>query len=207
MTKNNRRPPGRPKTEHADEPMNHIILQTALQLFLNQGYQKVSIDDIASACGVTKATVYYYYASKSVLFTEAMLAMMHRIRGRIFSLLKADKPLKEKLFDVAEAHLKATTSFDLEGFIRETKTSLSEKQTQQMKEAEEELYRTIGEAIHKAIEAHEIKEVDPTFAAHAYVALLNVGHYRRNDGNRLFSTNKKAARQIVDFFWDGLKHS
>lgn len=207
MPRQSRRPPGRPKTAQSNKPTNHLILQTALQLFLNEGYQKVSVDDISKACGITKATVYYYYESKSVLFTEAMLAMMDRIRMQISSMLKADKPLKERLYDVAEGHLKATTSFDLDGFMRETKTTLSSEQTKKMKEAEEKMYEAIGEALQEAKTDGLINDVPTVFAAHSYVAMLNVGHYQLKDGSRLFASPSEAARQIVDFYWSGLTHS
>ncbi len=206
MNNSSRRPPGRPKTTPSDRRTDQQILHTAIRLFLNKGYQKVSVDDISKACGVTKATVYYYYNSKSVLFTEAMMAMMDRVRAQTASMLKADKPLKERLYDVAEGHLKATTSFDMEGFIRETKTNLSSEQTKKMKEAEERMYEAIAEALQQAMDDGLIQETSAIFAAHAYVAVLNVGHYQLKDGSHLFDSPEEAARHIVNFYWNGLTH-
>lgn len=44
------------------------ILTAALSLFVNKGFVATKIDDIAKKAGVSKGTVYLYYASKEVLF-------------------------------------------------------------------------------------------------------------------------------------------
>ncbi|TCP29729.1 TetR family transcriptional regulator [Scopulibacillus darangshiensis] len=197
------RPPGRPRNNESNEPTHLRILQIAKALFLEHGFQKVSIDDIAMASGVTKATVYYYYETKALLFTKSMIAMMERIRGRMLQLLGRDKPLYERLLDVAEAHLKATTSIDLDGFMRETKTSLSPQQVQYIRETEEKMYGEIENALRTAMANGEMKTINPTFAAHSYISLLRVGNYRHSDGTAIFPSDHEAACQIVDLFLKG----
>lgn len=199
------RAPGRPPAHATDVPKDQLILATATRLFIDHGYQKVSVDDISKASGVTKATVYYYFESKAVLFTEAMVLMMNRIRGEIISILKKDTPLKERLYDVTSAHLKATTAFDMEGFMREIKTLLDPEQIQKIKAAEDGLYETIGETITAEINEGKVKELNPLFAAQVLVSMMKIGHYKQKDGTRLFATPEEAATQIVDFYWDGLK--
>lgn len=199
----NHRPLGRPRTSERRQPTSEIILKEATRLFLDHGFQKVSIDDIAKKCDVTKATVYYYYDSKADLFTETMMAMMQRIRKRILVLLQADKPLYHRLLDVAEAHLKATTALDLDSFMRETKSSLSSEQIKKMMEAEEKMYEALEETFHNGVQQGEIKAINAKFAAHAYLAALKVGNYKQSDGSSLFLSEDEAAEQIVNFFWNG----
>jgi AcrR family transcriptional regulator len=40
------------------------ILETALDLFIERGYEKTSLREIAERVGVTKAALYYHFASK-----------------------------------------------------------------------------------------------------------------------------------------------
>src|SRR5919109_3930238 len=44
------------------------ILQVALQLFTEQGYDKTSLREIAERLGVTKAALYYHFKSKEDIF-------------------------------------------------------------------------------------------------------------------------------------------
>jgi TetR/AcrR family transcriptional regulator, mexJK operon transcriptional repressor len=61
-----RRRPGRPTLS------NEQLLDTALDLFLANGFERTGIDAIASAAGMAKRTVYARYADKTALFKAAL---------------------------------------------------------------------------------------------------------------------------------------
>src|SRR5262245_28968785 len=61
-----RRRPGRPTLS------NEQLLDTALDLFLEQGFERTSIDAITSAAGMAKRTVYLRYGDKESLFRAAL---------------------------------------------------------------------------------------------------------------------------------------
>jgi len=44
------------------------ILYTALNLFFEKGYARTSLDDIASACGITRGAIYWHFKDKADLF-------------------------------------------------------------------------------------------------------------------------------------------
>lgn len=46
------------------------ILRTSIELFKEFGYKKVTIDQICTACGISKTTFYYYYKSKESLIAD-----------------------------------------------------------------------------------------------------------------------------------------
>ncbi|HET7578417.1 MAG TPA: TetR/AcrR family transcriptional regulator [Bacillales bacterium] len=204
MKSQHRRPPGRPRANEQSQSTRDLILKTAVQLFLDRGYPMVSIDDVAGASGVTKATVYYYFSSKAELFTETMIQMMDRINERIQAILSEKKPLRERLLKVTEAHLKATFHIDLDGFMQGTKETLSPIQIEKMREAEERMHKGIEQTFKDAIEQGEIPEVNPVFTAHAYLSLLQVGNYRDKHNTPIFPTVRETAQHIVQFFWSGL---
>lgn len=49
-----------------------LILDTALNLFVQNGYLDTKIIDIANAAGIGKGTVYEYFSSKEALFAELL---------------------------------------------------------------------------------------------------------------------------------------
>lgn len=61
-----RRGPGRPTLS------NEELLDTALDLFLEKGFERTSIDAITSAAGMAKRTVYARYGDKTSLFKAAL---------------------------------------------------------------------------------------------------------------------------------------
>src|ERR1700733_2663467 len=58
-----------PEVRHdADSPKRQAVIEAAGELFIAQGYGAVSMDAIARAAGVSKATLYAHFASKDALF-------------------------------------------------------------------------------------------------------------------------------------------
>jgi TetR/AcrR family transcriptional repressor of mexJK operon len=52
----------------SESPKRQLVLDAATSLFMAQGYGAVSMDAIARAAGVSKATLYAYFSSKDRLF-------------------------------------------------------------------------------------------------------------------------------------------
>lgn len=205
LTGKKKRSLGRPRSNDLKQPTSELIIEAATRLFLTDGYQKVAVDDIAETANVTKATVYYYYDSKAELFTETMVQLMGRIKGKIRSSLVAEASLYERFLMITKAHLQATVHFDLEGFMRETKNALSEGQIKRIQYAEENIFQIIEQTFIEALATNEIsKKINPKFAAHTYIALLKIGNYRDSENKAIFPTAEETAEQIINFFWKGL---
>ena len=62
------RPRGRPRSETAQT----AILSAAIALLLDQGLHAMSMDDVAERAGVSKATIYRWWASKELLALDAL---------------------------------------------------------------------------------------------------------------------------------------
>jgi AcrR family transcriptional regulator len=62
------RPRGRPRSETAQT----AILSAAIALLLDQGLHTMSMDDVAERAGVSKATIYRWWASKELLALDAL---------------------------------------------------------------------------------------------------------------------------------------
>jgi AcrR family transcriptional regulator len=51
---------------------NAAIIAAAVQIFLKKGFESASMDEIASAAGVSKRTVYQHFANKEQLFQKIL---------------------------------------------------------------------------------------------------------------------------------------
>ncbi|RDW14967.1 TetR/AcrR family transcriptional regulator [Oceanobacillus chungangensis] len=198
------RPLGRPRKEQDGKSTKDIILKIATGMFLEKGYPLVSMDDVAQKCDVTKATVYYYYKTKADLFTDAMVQLMIRIRQRIVDNLSTNASLETQLFQIAKAHLQATVDIDINSFMKEAKTSLTEDQLQLMKEAEDNMYGALEQAIKKAMDKGEIPQSNPRLGAFMFVSILTAGNKIDITYKDTFSSLDDLVTQIMNLFWNGL---
>lgn len=83
--------------------MEETILNKASELFLNQGFKSVTMDDIATELGISKKTIYQYYASKLELIEKTMLF----INSKIFNELNCQMTNQsDSITEMLEAHRK-----------------------------------------------------------------------------------------------------
>ncbi len=68
------RPPGRPRSTKVHE----AILQSALQLLSESGYERMSIEAVAAHAGVGKTTIYRRWNSKEELVVDALASVKPR---------------------------------------------------------------------------------------------------------------------------------
>ena len=54
------------------EARRQAILEAALHMFAEHGFEAARLDDVAARAGVAKGTLYLYFASKEALF-EALI--------------------------------------------------------------------------------------------------------------------------------------
>lgn len=64
-----------------ENPKRNAIMMAAAKLFLERGYEPVTMDGIAEEADVSKRTVYSYFQSKVELFTSIMVAHCNSMGG------------------------------------------------------------------------------------------------------------------------------
>ncbi|MES0824896.1 TetR/AcrR family transcriptional regulator [Ruegeria sp. SCP11] len=73
------------------------VLQGAREVFMADGFEGASVDDIARAAGVSKATLYSYFPDKRLLFMEVAHTECSRMAQDIVSMVDDTKPAREVL--------------------------------------------------------------------------------------------------------------
>ncbi|WP_072396270.1 TetR/AcrR family transcriptional regulator [Hyphomicrobium sp. CS1GBMeth3] len=117
-----RKPAARPKPSRAPKPgrtskkqpgtRKEAILDAALSVFAEEGYQAARVDDVARRAGVAKGTLYLYFDDKETLFEEVVRGAISPVLERI-SLLAAAPYLSieqvlDALFSVFEKEILET---------------------------------------------------------------------------------------------------
>lgn len=74
-----------------------MILEAAGQLFLEYGYKKTTLDDIADKLGIQKGGIYYYYKGKEELFLAVLKRKHMDYAERTVNLVEAQDNFKDKL--------------------------------------------------------------------------------------------------------------
>ncbi|WP_055105267.1 TetR/AcrR family transcriptional regulator [Paenibacillus ihumii] len=199
----NKKPLGRPPVQQEGLPTSQHILMTASTLFMEKGFESVTMNMVAEHSGVTKASVYYYYPTKNELFVACMVAVLVNVKQRIEALLARPGSFRERLELIAQNYLRVP-QVHMDGMAEKVKHHLNEEQHERLNKHENALYKALEKGFADAAERGEIYCEKPLVAAHLYVSMLKVGERRYSNNEALFESNEEAAATIVAFVWRGL---
>jgi len=191
---------------HSNRDGRQKILAVAEELFIDQGYNAVSIRDIAERCEVTHAALYYHFPSKMALFAEVLEQHARRVNDRMQVAYLEEGTYREKvtrmLLEYANMIKNQRPPFHLlhlhiEGMDRKTK----------MEYIRHLIYATIlpiENLLNEANLAGELKSVPDGYSAAALlVGMVNAQmQYAHACGPGVIRTEH--VKFIVDLFWDGL---
>ncbi len=73
------------------------VVRGAREVFMADGFEGASVDDIARAARVSKATLYSYFPDKRLLFMEVAQTECSRMAENVVSMVDDSKPVREVL--------------------------------------------------------------------------------------------------------------
>lgn len=141
----------------------HALIEEAIRAFGREGYHGASLDRIASACGIRKQTLLYYFPTKEALLGACLDAAAERITREIAVALEG----KDAYWDRAEAVIHAV--FDLAEqwpefpmFVREASRLGPEAFDRLTGDLDALRHRAVA-FLQEGMDAGEIRKQDPTF--------------------------------------------
>jgi len=98
-----------PTRSRTPAPGARRIESAARRLFASRGYSGTSMAEIATAAGVSKATVFHHYRSKRALYEALIGDAFAGFREQVMPLLDTGRDLQASLRDFAAAHVDRLT--------------------------------------------------------------------------------------------------
>ncbi len=146
------------------------ILREARRLFAERGYAAVSMQQIADAAAVNKATLYHHVRDKEELFLAVMTEEIDRSRAELAAVLDEGAPLREQLRAVA-AHVAAAHRPDVGRLMGDLRHHVTADRRRELFAACAPPWRVLAPAIERAIAAGEARPVDPELTARLFFAM------------------------------------
>lgn len=118
--------------------MKEQIIDKSCELFLNFGFKSVTMDEIASAMGVSKKTIYKYFSNKTSLVSSVTNSMFEKISCGISQVCELNMNPIDEIFSIKKLvmeHLKdekSSPQYQLQKYYPKLFTSLKQKQFQLM---------------------------------------------------------------------------
>lgn len=162
--------PGRPK----DLSKGVAILEAAKKLFVEQGFEGVSMDQIATEAGVSKLTVYSHYGDKESLFCAAIASKCEeQVSADLFA-VDPSRPLRERLTGIGRAFFALCMSGDAMAVHRVVTAQTTAPQLGRLfwEAGPRRIQLALEELLHREVEAGRLDIPDVHRACSQFCCLL-----------------------------------
>lgn len=155
------------------EEKRQSLVDAALEVFREVGFDQASMAQIAARSGASKATLYSYFASKEEMFAEVLCRQAAQQISESFGQLRLDVPLRDSLIAFGKHFLPAMLNPEILAIRR---LAIQEGERSDLGKAFYELgpkrgWTLLKEFIAAAMVSGSIRECDPGVAAFHLKAL------------------------------------
>jgi AcrR family transcriptional regulator len=179
------------------------VLSEARKLFSTHGYTAVSMQQIADAAGINKATLYHHFRDKEDLFVAVMAEEFGQLAIGMSGVMAEEASVRDQLRRAAEFVFRSSQS-DFGRLLLDLRQNVSIARRDAFMAECPLPWQEIRTAIARAIETGEVRPVDPDLAARLFfVAIISqlwlpaFGAERRELDDRLAET-------LVGILLDGI---
>jgi TetR/AcrR family transcriptional repressor of mexJK operon len=189
-------------TEDRSARKRRVVVDAATTLFLQHGYLGTSVDQIAAFAGVSKPTVYRFFADKEQLFTAIVMETLDRAGGPFLaelSRLAETGQLADDLRDLARRYLATVTQpavLQMRRLVIGASHQLPALASAYYERAPEQTLRMLADCFRRLADRGLLRAPDPDQAA-AHFAFLVLGRALDKSlfcGDQPFTTEELAAQ-------------
>lgn len=127
--------------EYKEEARRRII-KAATQVFMEKGYHKTKMDDIALKLGVSKGAIYQYFRSKEQLFFDVVDFFIQVRKDEVVSIILSEDPMRvasPEFIGIKIERARQTKSFGLDLFLEAARNdTLREKMAEALQKSYDE---------------------------------------------------------------------
>jgi AcrR family transcriptional regulator len=147
------------------------ILRAAYPLFVERGYDGVSMQGIADAVPLNKATLYHHFQSKDDLFQAVVRMAMTRLYQQIEEIIEKGGSAGDQLASVAEQVFQESQS-EFGQLLADAKKHLPVNHQRMLVERCADPWTLYEQIFVSGIQNGEIPKMDPRLASTLFVGLI-----------------------------------
>ena len=175
------------------------IIEAAAIVFKEKGYDRATLQDIATRVGITKATLYHHYKNKHELLYTIIHTLMEKGITELSKIVEMPTPSNQKIHLAFREHFSSyESSFPNYGVLLHENTDSLPRELEEKAKKAFKIYLSLWEKLIKeGIETGSFdKKLDPKITVQAAIGMSNwVYKWASPEGRLKFS-------QISDMFED-----
>jgi AcrR family transcriptional regulator len=162
-------------TEPSPEYLRRLdeIIETGIKVFHDRGYDSGSLDDVASALDLRRASLYHYLRNKAQLLYFIFDRALSTALQRLDDLTGIADPRQQLAVLIAHQVRMVGNDPSLFAVFFDQRPRLDDAFQEQIERKEREYVRRITAIVARAAEASELGDIDTRHATHALIGMTS----------------------------------
>ncbi|WP_309296286.1 TetR/AcrR family transcriptional regulator [Bradyrhizobium sp. Ce-3] len=189
----------------ARDEKREAVLRTAVALFLEQGYHRATLNEVAKRLNITKPALYNYFRGKDEILYECWSIGNELVDDCIAETSAAGGSGLDKLRKLIVRYAELMTEDYGKSLVRFDIRDLSEDNRKIVQTAKRRIDRAFRDYIAQGVKDGSVKPCDPKLAAFAIAGSLNwIGHWFQPGGEM---TGRAVAEEFAIRLTEGIATS
>lgn len=148
------------------------ILEAATDLFSARGFADVSMQQIADASGITKATMYHHFRNKEDLFVEVVRTITNTMFLAWIDIAKAGDPLHTTLKNIVNFIVEVSRNTNAWTIMSDIERHIDQETMKEIFTDHPEPHEALRDLFKRAVEAGEMRQIDPDLMAAVFSGMV-----------------------------------
>jgi len=182
------------------------IVAAARPLFVEHGYKGVSMQQIADAASIHKATLYHHFRDKDALFVAVVQTELAQMRAVLVKAIDSGATTRQRLSAVAWTFFQRSHA-DFSQLMSDVQTQLPEHCRNQVMSDQAFPWEQLEGIFREAAHVHDLPPIDPQLAATLFAGLIWGQLWARKVERITEPLSPHVADQLVDILLAGLANA
>ncbi|MDQ0321912.1 AcrR family transcriptional regulator [Pararhizobium capsulatum DSM 1112] len=182
-----------------DPAKREQIIEGAKRVFMQGGFDAVSMNDITKEAGVSKGTIYVYFENKEDLFAAMIQQERSRIVATVKHVLDEDKPLRETLMEFGvtlASHITADHTIRAMRIVLGVTDRMPQLACGFFGATPENGHTVLHAFLERKVEAGELSIPDTDLASRQFIEMAMAGMFKQ----RLFGVmTEPPTRELLEY--------
>ena len=185
------------------EQKRMAVLRTGARLLNERGFDRTSLDDIASELNVSKRTLYYYVKNKDDILFECSRLALEFLHDALERSQRRDLPPLECIELIMKNYMDLISNEFGACLVLSTDRVLAEESRKILRDGRRKVDHAVRDLLRKGMEEDSISPCDPKIAAAALFGAFNWVPRWHLTGDR--QAYAKIANDFMEIFLNGLR--
>ncbi len=153
------------------------IFKSAMRLFVEKGFEKTTIRDIAREAGINSSSIYYYFKDKEAVLYEILIDIMDESLEKLREIEKSEMSLKDKIHAIIKLHTKiyGTDPVRMELIVHNQK-SISPEHWDELRSKQKEYVAIVAKTLSEMRNKGQIRDLNTMACTFALFGMIQMSY-------------------------------